>query len=82
MGSFGPWGHFKSHGVISNLEDTVKEVMKVCETKVLGLTVDEHLSLVSHSQNVYNKIQGKWAGICNYTNKHWGFNQKVLTQIA
>ena len=59
-----------------------KEVMKVCETKVLGLTVDENLSFVSHSQNVYNKIQGKWASICNYTNKHWGFNQKVLTQIA
>ena len=59
-----------------------KEVRKVAETKVLGLTVDEDLTFNSHSKKVYNKILGKWTTICKYTNKHWGFNQKVITQIA
>ena len=58
------------------------QIKKVQETKVLGLTVDENLSFLTHSKNVLVKIQGKWAQICNYTNIHWGFNQKVITRIA
>ena len=68
------------------IPDTVKmgskEVKKVKETKVLGLIVDEDLKFVSHSKKVFNKISGKWVQICKYTNQHWGFNQKVITQIA
>ena len=71
---------------IEEIPDTVKlgnkEVRKVSETKVLGLLIDDQLSFLPHSKQVYNKIQGKWVNICNYTNKHWGFNQRVLTQIA
>ena len=59
-----------------------KEVRKVSETKVLGLTMDKDLNFNSHSKRVYNKIVGKWAKICEYTSKHWGFNQRVITKIA
>ena len=58
-----------------------KEVKKVQETKVLGLTVDEKLAYTSHSKKVYNKLTGMWANTCKYTNKHYGFNQKVISQI-
>ena len=58
------------------------QIRKVPETKVLGLTVDENLNFLTHSKNVFLKIQGKWAQICNYTNMHWGFNQKVITRVA
>ena len=68
------------------IPDTVKlgnrEVKRVSETKVLGLTVDENLKFNSHSKKVFNKILGNWVNICKYTSKHWGFNQRVITQIA
>ena len=73
-------------GNTNKIPQTIKlgmyEIKRVTETKVLGLTVDEHLNFNSHSKKVLNKIQGKWAQICTYTNKHWGFNQKVITRIA
>lgn len=59
-----------------------KEIKQVKETKVLGLTVDKKLSYTSHSKNVTNNLTGMWANICKYTNKQWGFNQRVITQIA
>ena len=58
-----------------------KIVNKVDKTKVLGLTIDSKLSYIPHSQEVYRNICGKWATICQYTNIHWGFNQRVLTQL-
>ena len=68
------------------IPDTIKmgskEVKKVKETKVLGLIVDEDLNFNSHSKKVYNNILGKWVKVCKYTNQHWGFNQKVISQIA
>ena len=58
------------------------EIKKVAQSKVLGVTIDENLDFIPHSNNVFRKIQGKWARICTYTNKHWGFNQRVITQIT
>ena len=57
-------------------------IKRVTQSKVLGVTIDEDLSFMSHSKSVLGKMQGKWARICTYTNKHWGFNQKVITQIT
>lgn len=59
-----------------------KEIKQVAETKVLGLTMDKELSYTSHSNIVYKNIAGKWANICKYSNRHWGFNQHVIRQIA
>lgn len=59
-----------------------KEIKKVSQTVVLGLLVDEKLSYVPHSKKVNNNISGSWANMCKYTNKHYGFNQSVITQIA
>ena len=59
-----------------------KDILKVTETKVLGLVVDDKLSYTPHSQMVQKKLLGKWANICKYSNNHWGFNQKVIVQIA
>ena len=70
------------HNVPSEIDLGNNKVKKVSETKVLGLTIDENLTFTSHSINVYRKILGKWARICNYSNKHWGFNQNVISQIG
>ena len=59
-----------------------KEVQKVDETKVLGVLVDSKLSYSSHSQMILKRLLGKWANICKYSNNQWGFNQRVIVQIA
>ena len=58
-----------------------KTVHRVDKTKVLGLTIDSKLSYIPHSREVYRNLCGKWAKICQYTNIHYGFNQRVLTQL-
>ena len=58
-----------------------KTVNRVSQTKVLGLTIDEKLSYIPQSNEVHKVILGKWATICQYSNIHWGFNQRVLTQL-
>ena len=59
-----------------------KQIKRVQQTKVLGLLVDEKMSYIPHSKKVNNKLNGSWANMCKYTNKHYGFNQSVITQIA
>ena len=59
-----------------------KVIKKVPETKVLGLLVDEKLSYLPHSKKVNQKISGSWANMCKYTNRNYGFNQRVITQIT
>ena len=59
-----------------------KEINKVPETKVLGVLIDEKLSYQAHSQMILNRLLGKWAVICKYSNNHWGFNQKIIAQIT
>ena len=59
----------------------MKAVKRVKKTKVLGLSMDEKLSYLPHCEEVYNRLIGKWAQICQYSNTQWGFNQRVLTRI-
>ena len=59
-----------------------KEIRRVPTTKVLGLTIDENLSYEPHSRKVNQKICGSWARMCEHTNRNYGFNQRVITQIT
>ena len=71
---------------LQDIPDTIdlgqKVIKKVPETKVLGLLVDEKLSYIPHSKKVNQKISGSWANMCKYTNRNYGFNQRVITQIT
>ena len=58
-----------------------KTIYRVDKTKVLGVIIDEKLNYIPQSKEVYKKLCGKWASICQYTNIHWGFNQRVITQL-
>ena len=58
-----------------------KSVKHVKKTKVLGLTIDEDLTYIPHSKEVNKALLGKWVKICQYCNIHWGFNQRVMTQL-
>ena len=58
-----------------------KEIYRVSETKVLGLIIDEDLSYRSHSHLVLKSLQQRWATICKYSNKHWGFNLRVMMYL-
>lgn len=56
-------------------------IYKVAETKVLGLTIDEDLTYKKHSQEVLKSLHAKWAILCKYSNRHWGFNQHVMIYL-
>ena len=58
-----------------------KTIHQVEKTKVLGLTIDSKLTYTAHSQKTYQKLCEKWVKICQYSNIHWGFNQKVMTRL-
>lgn len=58
-----------------------KEIYKVTKTKVLGLTIDEDLTYLPHSQEILTSLQAKWAKLCKYSNRHWGFNQRVMLYL-
>ena len=58
-----------------------KEIQRVSKTTVLGLVMDEDLTYMDHSKKVSNKLISKWAMICQYCNKNWGFTQRVLIQL-
>ena len=53
----------------------------VSETRVLGLTMDENLTYKSHSHEVLRSLHAKWATLCKYSNRHWGFNQNVMLYL-
>ena len=76
---------FRSNSADIPIPDTInigpKEIKRVEQTKVLGLTMDEKLSFIPHGQDIYKRLLGKWGQICVYSNKNWGFNQKVLVRI-
>ena len=59
-----------------------KEIKRVAQTKVLGLIIDEKLSYMPHSKKANQKICGTWANMCEYTNRNYGFNQRVICQIT
>lgn len=58
-----------------------KTIKRVDKTKVLGLTIDEKLSYIPHSKEVHRTLINRWVRICQYSNIHWGFNQRVLSQL-
>ena len=58
-----------------------KEIYRVSETKVLGLIIDEDLNYNSHSKMILKSLYGRWATVCKYTNKHWGFNLQVMLYL-
>ena len=55
-----------------------KEIHRVNETKVLGVIIDEQLTFKSHSEMILKALLGRWATICRYANKHWGFKIHVM----
>ena len=71
-----------NHDIPDSIDLGQKDIKRVSATKVLGLLVDEKLSYIPHSKKVNNKLSGSWANMCKYTNKHYGFNQSVITQIT
>ena len=75
-----------AEGDIYNIPDSLrlgnKEIKKVNSTKVLGLLLDDKLSFIPHSKKVNQKLCGSWAKMCEHTNRNYGFNQRVITQIT
>ena len=59
-----------------------KTIFKVSKTKVLGLTIDEDLTYVPHSQEVLKGLHAVWATLCKYSSRHWGFTQKVMLYLV
>ena len=59
-----------------------KVIKRVSETKVLGLTIDEHLTYKSHSQIILKSLHNRWITLCKYSNRHWGFSQQVMLYLV
>ena len=59
-----------------------KVIFRVEKTKVLGLTIDEDLSYIPHSEEVLKGLHQVWATLCKYSSRHWGFTQKVMLQLV
>ena len=58
-----------------------QEIKLVKQTKALGVIIDEDLNFIEHGKMVYKKLSQKWVIICRYSNRHWGFNSRVMVQI-
>ena len=75
-----------ANGSVQDIPNSInlgsKEIRRVTTTKVLGLTLDENLSYEPHSRKINQKICGSWAQMCEYTNRNFGFNQRIITQIT
>ena len=62
----------------SNFKLGNKDIRCVTQTKVLGVIIDEDLSYKPHSEQLLKDLLGRWANVCKYCNKHWGFNTYVM----
>ena len=58
-----------------------QNIKLVESTKVLGIIVDQDLSFLEHSKDVYKKLITRWNLIQVYCNRNWGFTQKVMVQL-
>ena len=58
-----------------------KNIRIVQKSKVLGLTIDNKLNYESHSIMIFRQLNNIWVNICKYSNRNWGFNQKVLVRL-
>ena len=52
----------------------METIRRVQETTVLGLKIDQDLTYIPHSQNILKSLHHRWATLCKYSNRHWGFN--------
>jgi len=57
------------------------KILFVEKTKVLGLIMDRKLTYIDHAKDINRKILGRWATICKYTNRNWGFRQHVIVRL-
>ena len=57
-------------------------IRRVQETTVLGLKIDQDLTYIPHSQNILKSLHHRWATLCKYSNRHWGFNQNVMLYLV
>ena len=57
------------------------DIRLVQSSKVLGLIIDENLNFQEHSKYVYKKLCHIWVKVCQYSNRHWGFNVKTMLTI-
>ena len=57
------------------------KIQFVEKTKVLGLIMDRKLTYIEHAKDINRKILGRWATICKYTNRNWGFRQHVIVRL-
>ena len=58
-----------------------KRIRIVKQSKVLGLIIDNQLCFKQHSDMVLSSLNSKWVMICKYSNRNWGFNQKVIVRL-
>ena len=58
-----------------------KNIRIVQNSKVLGLTIDNKLNYEAHSAMIMRQLNMRWVNICKYSNRNWGFNQKVLVRL-
>ena len=76
-------------GTAENNEDLIPSAVDlgnnlipfVDKTRVLGLTMDKRLSYNDHGIEINKKIIGRWAMICKYSNRNWGFKQNVIVRL-
>ena len=64
-----------------DIEMGEKKIRIVQKSKVLGLTIDNELNYEAHSKMVLQQLNSRWVSICKYSNRNWGFNQKVLVRL-
>ena len=57
-------------------------ILRVAQTKVLGLTIDEKLTYKAHSQAVLKRLYEVWSTLCKYASRNWGFNQQVMLYLV
>ena len=58
-----------------------KKIKLVTNTKVLGVILDEDLSFIEQSKDVYKRLTTRWNTIQMYCNRNWGFSQKVMVEL-
>ena len=54
---------------------------KLGEDGINTVTSSKDLNYEEHSKSVHKNLLYKWISTCKYSNRNWGFNQKVLIKI-
>ena len=58
-----------------------KKISLTEKSKVLGIVLYKYLNYSHQTTTVLNKLNYRWVKICQYTNRNWGLNQRVLTRL-